>query len=140
MDLVLKLRELRKMRGLSQKDAARLSGLGEKTISSFETGNRIDSLKLSQLERLLKAYGVSESDFFGEEIEMLIAPWDEDDDIRKAREIFRRLEELTGTVRSAVLTKMQVMLETAEEVEAIATAPRPYANEHQEWQMLTSQN
>ena len=32
MDLVLKLREIRRMRGLSQKDVARLSGVGEKTI------------------------------------------------------------------------------------------------------------
>ena len=31
MDLVLKLRELRDLRGLSQKDVARLSGVGEKT-------------------------------------------------------------------------------------------------------------
>ena len=37
MDLVLKLREVRRLRGLSQKDVARLSGVGEKTISSFET-------------------------------------------------------------------------------------------------------
>src|SRR5687768_16786940 len=53
MDLVLKLSELRRMRGLTQKDVARLSGVGAKTISSFETGQRITSLKLSQLERLL---------------------------------------------------------------------------------------
>ena len=46
MDLVLKLRELRRMRGLTQKDVARLSGVGQKTISSFETGERIGSLKL----------------------------------------------------------------------------------------------
>ena len=37
MDLVLKLREIRRLRGLSQKDVAKLSGVGEKTISSFET-------------------------------------------------------------------------------------------------------
>ena len=44
MDLVLKLREIRRMRGLSQKDVARLSGVGAKTISSFETGERIGRL------------------------------------------------------------------------------------------------
>jgi transcriptional regulator with XRE-family HTH domain len=59
MDLVLKLREIRKLRGLSQKDVARLSGVGEKTISSFETGQRIGSLKLAQLKRMLGVYGLT---------------------------------------------------------------------------------
>ena len=53
MDLVLKLREVRRLRGLSQKDVARLSGVGEKTISSFETGERVGSMKLEQLRKLL---------------------------------------------------------------------------------------
>ena len=60
MDLVLKLREIRRLRGLSQKDVARLSGVGEKTISSFETGQRIGSLKLAQLKRMLGVYGLTE--------------------------------------------------------------------------------
>ena len=34
-------------------NVARLSGIGVKTISSFETGERIGSLKLAQLERLV---------------------------------------------------------------------------------------
>ena len=59
MDLVLKLREIRRLRGLSQKDVAKLSGVGEKTISSFETGQRIGSLKLAQLKKLLSVYGLS---------------------------------------------------------------------------------
>ena len=46
MDIVLKLRELRRYRGLSQKDVARRSGVGEKTLSSFETGERIDTMKI----------------------------------------------------------------------------------------------
>ena len=60
MDLVLKLREIRRLRGLSQKDVARMSGVGEKTISSFETGQRIGSLKLAQLKRMLAVYGLTE--------------------------------------------------------------------------------
>ena len=67
------------MRGLSQKDVARLSGVGEKTISSFETGQRIGSLKLAQLKRMLKVYGMSESEFFGGSVEKQIAPWELDD-------------------------------------------------------------
>ena len=78
MDLVLKLREARRMRGLTQKDVARMSGVGEKTISSFETGERIGSLKLKQLERLLSAYGLSPADFFGSTIEKNMAPWELD--------------------------------------------------------------
>src|ERR1051326_4584860 len=80
MDLVLKLREIRRLRGLSQKDVARLSGVGEKTISSFETGQRIGSLKISQLRRLLGVYGLTESDFFGGSVERQIAPWELDED------------------------------------------------------------
>ena len=68
MDLVLKLREARRMRGLTQRDVARMSGVGEKTISSFETGERIGSLKLKQLERLLSAYGLSPADLNRQEI------------------------------------------------------------------------
>src|SRR2546425_12614625 len=80
MDLVLKLRESRRMRNLSQKDVARLSGVGEKTISSFETGQRIGSLKLAQLKRMLKVYGMSESEFFGGSVEKQIAPGELDDE------------------------------------------------------------
>ena len=72
MDLVLKLREIRRLRGLSQKDVARLSGVGEKTISSFETGERIGSMKLMQLLPLLSAYGVTPGEFFGGGVERAI--------------------------------------------------------------------
>ena len=87
MDLVLKLREIRRMRGLSQKDVARMSGVGEKTISSFETGQRIGSLKLAQLKRLLKVYGLTEADFFGSSVERQIAPWEVDSDEHAAARI-----------------------------------------------------
>lgn len=143
MDLVLKLRELRRMRGLSQKDAARLSGIGEKSISSFETGNRIDSLKISQLDRLLKVYGVNEKAFFGEELEMMIDPWEEDEIARRAKALFDRMDDFPDSLRMAILDKLQLIVETAEQVQAMANAapqPRPYANEHIEWQMLTSRN
>lgn len=69
MDLVLKLRELRRMSGLSQKEAALSSGLGEKTLSSFETGERITSMKLAQLLALLAVYDVAPAEFFGGQVE-----------------------------------------------------------------------
>jgi len=59
MDLPLKLKLLRESRGLSQKDLAKLTRVGEKTISSFETGQRIGSIKLGQLERMVTACGTT---------------------------------------------------------------------------------
>jgi transcriptional regulator with XRE-family HTH domain len=69
MDIVLKLRELRRMRGLSQKEAAELAGFGVKTLSSFETGERMESMKLVQLLQLLSAYDIAPAEFFGDGVE-----------------------------------------------------------------------
>lgn len=69
MDIVLKLRELRRLRGLTQKEAAESSGVGEKTLSSFETGERLTSLKVSQLLQLLAAYDMTLAEFFGDGVE-----------------------------------------------------------------------
>jgi transcriptional regulator with XRE-family HTH domain len=113
MDLVLKLRELRRMRGLTQKDVARLSGVGEKTISSFETGERIDSLKLAQLERLLAVYGLTEGDFFGGTIEQEIAPWELDEEDMAMRRLVDDLHALSKTAQRA---KFKLMVETVAEV------------------------
>ena len=82
MDIVLKLRELRRLRGLTQKEAAEVSGIGEKTVSSFETGERITSIKLSQLLQLLSAYNVTPGEFFGGRVE---------------EQVFRELERLDDT-------------------------------------------
>ena len=64
MDLVLALRELRRNAGLKQIELSRLSGVGVKTISTFETGERIGSMKLSQLSRILDACKVDIGEFF----------------------------------------------------------------------------
>jgi len=72
MDMVLKLRELRRLRGLSQQEAAELAGIGVKTLSTFETGQRIASMKLMQLLPLLSAYGVTPGEFFGGGVERAI--------------------------------------------------------------------
>src|SRR4029077_12989418 len=98
MDLVLKLREIRRIKGLSQKDAARLSGIGEKTISSFETGERVGSMKLAQLKRLLAVYDMTEADFFGAAVEKKIAPWELDQDQFATARV---LEELHGLPKPA---------------------------------------
>jgi transcriptional regulator with XRE-family HTH domain len=72
MDIVLKLRELRRMRGLTQREAGLSSGVGQKTVSSFETGERIMSMKLSQFLALLNAYDVAPEEFFGNRVEQAV--------------------------------------------------------------------
>jgi transcriptional regulator with XRE-family HTH domain len=141
VDLVLRLREFRKKRGMSQREAAQLSGVGEKSISSFETGQRIDSLKISQLLRLIKVYGVSEEEFFNGHFEEEEVTWEHEDEFlaRRRSQIFRRLEHLPESVQSALLNKVHLMIDTADEVQTL-TRPRPYAGEHADWQLLTSRN
>jgi len=143
MDLVLKLREIRRLRGLSQKDVARLSGVGEKTISSFETGQRIGSLKLEQLKRMLAVYGLTESEFFGGSIEREIAPWELDEEECAALRLLDDLRHLPKPVQKAVIAKFQLMLETATAVDKANPVQdkRPsYVRDHPEWHMLTSRN
>lgn len=112
MDVVLKLREIRRMRGLTQKDAARLSGVGLKTISSFETGQRIGSLKLVQLQRLLEVYGLTEGEFFGGMIEEQLAPWELDAEEIATRRLLDDLDELPKSMQRSLLDKFQLMVET----------------------------
>ena len=140
MDLVLKLREIRRLRGLSQKDVARISGVGEKTISSFETGQRIGSLKLAQLKRLLTVYGLTEAEFFGGSVERQIAPWELDEDECAAQRLLDDLRGLPKPVQKAMITKFQLMLETASEVNTIRDKRPSYVRENPEWHMLTSRN
>src|SRR5687767_1275073 len=140
MDLVLKLREIRRLRGLSQKDVAQMSGVGEKTISSFETGQRIGSLKLDQLKRLLGVYGLTEAEFFGCSVERQIAPWELDDEENAAQRLIDDLRGLPRPVQKAMLGKFQLMLETASEVNTIRDKRPAYVRNNPEWHMLTSRN
>jgi transcriptional regulator with XRE-family HTH domain len=140
MDLVLKLREIRRLRGLSQKDVARLSGVGEKTISSFETGQRIGSLKLAQLRRLLGVYGLTEAQFFGGTVEKQIAPWELDAEEFATSRILDDLRVMPGPVKKTLLAKFQLMLETAADVHDVKDTRPSYVRENPEWHMLTSRN
>ena len=131
MDLVLKLRELRRMRGLSQKDVARLSGVGEKTISSFETGERIGSLKLAQLKRLVVAYGLTEAEFFGGTVERQIAPWELDENQIATTRLLDELHTLPQSVQRNLLANFQLMVETLAEVNGLDKERRtPAVSEH----------
>lgn len=140
MDLVLKLREIRRLRGLSQKDVARLSGVGEKTISSFETGQRIGSLKLAQLKRMLSVYGLTEAEFFGGSVERQIAPWELGEEECAAQRVLDELRGLPKSVQKAMVAKFELMLETASEVNHIRDKRPAYVRHEAEWQMLTSRN
>jgi|SRR6185369_9733513 transcriptional regulator with XRE-family HTH domain len=140
MDLVLKLREIRRMRGLSQKDVARMSGVGEKTISSFETGQRIGSLKISQLRRLLSVYGLTEGEFFGGSVEKQIAPWELNEEEFATTRLIDDLHQLPKPVQKVVLAKMQVMLETAADLQQVKQKRPIYVQKDPEWRSLTSRN
>ena len=140
MDLVLKLREIRRLKGLSQKDAARLSGVGEKTISSFETGQRIGALKLSQLKRLLSVYGLTETDFFSGSIEKQIAPWELDEQQMATVKLMEDLHTLPNPHQKNLLSKFQLMVETLLDANGEPRERRPSYERDPDWQMLTSRN
>lgn len=140
MDLVLKLREIRRMRGLSQKDVAKLSGVGEKTISSFETGQRIGALKLSQLKRLLAVYGLTEAQFFGGSVEKQIAPWELGEDEFATSRLLDDLKGLPRPLQRSMIAKFQLMLETASEVHHLRDKRPAYVRDNPEWHMLNARN
>jgi len=140
MDLVLKLREIRRMRNLSQKDVARLSGVGEKTISSFETGQRIGSLKLAQLKRMLKVYGLSEADFFGASVEKEIAPWELNDEQMATQRLLDDLHALPKPIQKNLLAKFQLAVEAVAETRHLKDKRPRYLREDPEWNLLTSRN
>ena len=134
MDLVLKLRELRRLSGLSQKDVSRLSGVGEKSLSSFETGERVDSLKVAQLQRILKVYGVAASEFFAEGFDEAVEQWDGDG----LRDILADLRELPAPIQSRLIEKFQVMVDAAFASQPMGSSHFPRTGT--EWEMLTSRN
>lgn len=68
--IVIRLRDARYRAGLTQAEASAASGVGVKSISSFESGSRLASLKVSQLLRLLDAYGMTPSEFFSDSYEI----------------------------------------------------------------------
>jgi len=122
MDTVLKLRELRSRTGLTQEEVARRSAIGVKTISSFESGARIGSMKIAQLEALLRAYDVTLAQFFSSRIEHDLAPWEAPES--PSDTLARRLDALPPHARDALVQKFSAMLDAAE---AILPPPRRVA-------------
>jgi transcriptional regulator with XRE-family HTH domain len=120
MDLVLKLRELRKYRGLSQADAARKSGIGIKTLSSFETGDRISSMKLVQLQQLLRTYGVTEAEFFSGAIDYLLAPWEH---VGELDRLVADLRSLPQGMQHVITEKLRLAVDLARDLRPGHPAP-----------------
>jgi len=110
MDIVLKLRELRHHRRLSQRDVERLAGVGEKTLSSFETGERIDTMKIAQLRALLTLYGVTEEEFFSDKLDEMFDPTYVRVSTR-VDEITARIAELPEHIRDGALDAITQMLD-----------------------------
>jgi transcriptional regulator with XRE-family HTH domain len=119
MDLVLKLRELRRYRGLSQADAARMSGIGVKSLSSFETGERIASMKLVQLQQLLHTYRVSEAEFFSISIDRMLAPWE---DVNPLDTLMSDLRSLPEATQNVIADKLRLAIDLARDL--APTKPR----------------
>jgi transcriptional regulator with XRE-family HTH domain len=127
MDTVLKLRELRAHAGLTQETVARRSRLGVKTISSFESGARIESMKLSQLEAILATYKLTLAQFFSRSMEHDLAPWESE---RASDALLRRIDALPAHAREALLDKIEAMLDVAETVLLRPSFLPPTAPQH----------
>lgn len=138
VDIVLRLRELRRSLGLQQRDVALLSGIGEKSISSFESGARTDAMKIGQLRRLLQVYGVTESEFFCEEFESRLGIG-EDVTPEGAQPFWQQMRDLPDSVRDSLLEKFRLMVDTAREVQALSR-PVSYAAPTGDWELLNSRN
>lgn len=67
IDFGLRLRDCRRRANLRQQDVARRSGIGWRSISAWESGRAIGSLKVVQLVRLLDALDVPPAMFFAED-------------------------------------------------------------------------
>jgi len=109
MDFVLRLRELRRLADLSQEQVANRSGVGVKTLSSFESGARIESMKVSQLQRILRVYGVTETQFFASDLETCLG----DDGSTKLIPRSEKMNALPVHVRRALIERFELMIESA---------------------------
>ena len=138
VDIVLRLRELRRSLGMQQKEVALLTGIGEKSISSFESGARTDAMKISQLRRLLQVYGVTESEFFCEEFKSRLGIG-EDATPDGAQPSWQQMRDLPDSVRDSLLEKFRLMVDTAREVQALSR-PVSYVAPTSDWELLNSRN
>ena len=103
-------------------------------------GQRIGALKLAQLKRMLGVYGLTEGEFFGGTVEKQIAPWELGEEEFAASRLLDDLHTLPKPLQKAMISKFQLMLETASEVHHLKGKRPAYIRENPEWHMLTSRN
>lgn len=133
----LKLRELRHRSGLTQQQVASAAGLGSKTISSFETGNRVGAMKLAQLERLVGVYGLNLEQFFSTHLDSLLFPWDGDHQTEKFLEEVRNLP---TSVKEEVVPWMRSVLRGASLKRSEEFRTNFEVRDDADWAMLVSPN
>lgn len=78
-NLGTKIYLLRQRVGLTQNGLAMASGIGVKTLSSFETGMRTYAMKVAQLDKIVTACGWTLERFFSWDVENLDEIVDDDD-------------------------------------------------------------
>jgi transcriptional regulator with XRE-family HTH domain len=115
MDIVLKLRELRARAGLTQEEVAKRSGVGVKTLSSFESGARTPTMKLAQLAAIVRVYGLTESSFFSPTLDRELDPWAEPGAAERDQ-LLRDIETLPPSAQKVIAEKLKLAIELAREL------------------------
>ena len=67
------LRDIRDARGISQETLAKWSGVGAKTISTYETGARTARMSIENLGFICCALGITIAEFFDEVRKRILA-------------------------------------------------------------------
>lgn len=127
MDIVLKLRELRARAGLTQEDLARRSGVGAKTLSSFESGARTSTMKLAQLASIVRVYGLTEAEFFSPSLDRTLDPWMEPEAAERDQ-LLRDLEALPLSAQRVITEKLKLAIHLARDLQGV-TPPRRTSGE-----------
>jgi transcriptional regulator with XRE-family HTH domain len=92
-ELANRLRTLREARGLTQVEVAKLTGLAQTSISSYESGRRVP--RLDAARALAQTYGVSLQDFSEWPIEVKDRAAD-DRSLAPVRKLLGRWDELSA--------------------------------------------
>jgi transcriptional regulator with XRE-family HTH domain len=116
LDLVIRLREARRSSGLSQAKAGALAGIHPRSISSWETGSRIDSMGIPDLQQLLAVYGMTLQEFFSSAFERRVLDFYGEMQPCQAAiiELTKRLGRVPPEVLAQLLSVVDAMLSLAE--------------------------
>jgi hypothetical protein len=96
-------------------------------------------MKIGQLRNLLRVYGVTESEFFSEDLEALLGFDEAQGAPDGAFTIWKQMRDLPEPVRNGLVEKFRLMIETACDVHAM-TQPMPYEAPRNDWELLNSRN